>query len=296
MAHSQSVSPSLASRCAAEMLGTFILVLFGCGSVHAAVLTGAQSGLWQVAIVWGVAIMLAVYVVGGISGAHINPAISVALAVWGKFSWKDVLPYAVAQFLGAFVAAAALFAMYTGPLDDLESRKHVVRGQPGSEITAMCYGEYFPNPGALGAGDSVYSAEQHDKLNRLVTPRTAFLAELLGTLLLGLVVAALTDDRHHGGPAAGMAPVFIGLTVSVLISIIAPLTQACFNPARDFGPRVFACLAGWGNVALPGSRGAAIYAVYLAAPIIGAALGMGLYFRLLKNWLPPASLPDRQAR
>lgn len=282
----QRVTPSLLARCLAEVLGTFILVLFGCGSVHAAVLTGAQSGLWQVAIVWGVAIMLATYVVGGISGAHINPAMSVALAVWGKFSWKDVGPYVVAQFAGAFLAAAALFAIYTGHLDDKETRKKVIRGEAGSEITAMCYGEYFPNPGGLAAGDQPYSPEKHEELNHLVTPSTAFIAELLGTLILGLVVAAVTDPRNRAAPTAGLAPVFIGLTVSVLISIIAPLTQACFNPARDFGPRAFAALAGWGHIAWPGTRGAAIYAVYLAAPVLGAVVGVGLYDRIVSRWLP----------
>src|SRR5438876_3141075 len=98
-------SPSLGARCLAEVLGTFILVFFGCGAVHAAVLTGAQTGLWQVAIVWGVAIMLAIYVVGGISGAHINPAITVALATWGLFTWSRVLPYVVSQLVGAVLAA-----------------------------------------------------------------------------------------------------------------------------------------------------------------------------------------------
>ncbi len=74
--------PSLLKKCLAECLGTYLLILFGCGAVHASVLTGAQSGLWQVAIVWGVAIMLAIYTVGAVSGAHINPAITVAFAVW----------------------------------------------------------------------------------------------------------------------------------------------------------------------------------------------------------------------
>src|SRR5262249_46085582 len=96
---------TLSACCFAEVLGTYILIFFGCGAVHAAVLTGAQAGLWQVAIVWGVAIMLAVYVVGGISGAHINPAITVALATWGRFSWKEVLPYIARQLAGALRAA-----------------------------------------------------------------------------------------------------------------------------------------------------------------------------------------------
>src|ERR1700722_8543853 len=104
--------PALAKLCVAEFVGTYLLILLGCGAVHAAVLTGAQSGLWQVAIVWGIAIMLAIYTVGAISGAHINPAITLALAVWGGFSWRSVVPYVIAQVGGAFVAAATLFVLF----------------------------------------------------------------------------------------------------------------------------------------------------------------------------------------
>src|SRR5436190_12262374 len=106
--------PSLVRTLLAEGLGTFILVLFGCGAVHAAVLTGAQSGLWQVAIVWGMGVALAVYCVGGVSGAHINPAITIALATWGRFGWSSVAPYIAAQLGGAILAAACLFVIY-GP-------------------------------------------------------------------------------------------------------------------------------------------------------------------------------------
>src|SRR5262245_2852231 len=116
---------SLAKRCLAEVIGTFILVFFGCGAIHAAMLTGSQSGLWQVAIVWGVAIMAAAYVVGGISGSHINPAVTIALAAWGRFSWPHVLPYVLAQVTGGFLAAAALFAVYSPFLAERENQLHV---------------------------------------------------------------------------------------------------------------------------------------------------------------------------
>src|SRR5262250_914712 len=96
--------PMLGARCVAELLGTFLLVFFGCGAVHTAVLLKAQAGLWQVAVVWGVGIMVAVYLFGGISGAHINPAITLALAAFGGFPWKFVLPYIAHQLVGAFVA------------------------------------------------------------------------------------------------------------------------------------------------------------------------------------------------
>jgi glycerol uptake facilitator protein len=289
---------SLPAKCLAEVLGTFILVFFGLGAVHAAVLTGAQNGLWQVAIVWGIGVMLAIYVVGGVSGAHINPAITVALASWGHFPWRQVGPYVLSQTAGAFLAAAALFAGYQPFLDALEKEKQVVRGGPGSEVTAMCYGEYFPSPAPLSSPplkpyspvQKPYSAEEHDRLNAQVTELSAFAAEVLGTLLLALAVFALTDERNAAAPAARLAPVFIGLTVAVLISVIAPLTQACFNPARDFGPRLFAFLAGWGSIAIPGPRGG-FFTVYILAPTLGAVAGAGLYLRLLRPALPAPQTP-----
>lgn len=275
----------MTARCLAEVLGTYILIFFGCGAVHAAVLTSAQAGLWQVAIVWGVAIMLAVYVVGGISGAHINPAITLALATWGRFAWKEVLPYTISQLAGAFLAAATLFVLFHSFLAEKESKHGVIRGEPGSEITAMCYGEYFPSPGPLGSTPGNYSAETHAALNRLVSEPLAFAAEIVGTLFLALVVFAVTDERNVAAPTGRLAPVFIGLDVAILISVIAPLTQACFNPARDFGPRLFAYLAGWGAVAIPG-RGSGFLTVYILAPLMGAILGGGLYVCLLRPQLP----------
>jgi glycerol uptake facilitator protein len=283
----ESSPPNLAARCLAETLGTFVLVFLGCGAVHAAVLTGAQSGLWQVAIVWGVAIMLACYVFGGISGAHINPAISIALAAWGRFAWRDVGPYVLAQLAGAMLAGGVLLGVFQGFHEAKERDLKLTRGKPGSELTAMCFGEYFPNPGLASTSD-VYRAGDYEKLESLVSWPVAFAAELVGTLLLALVVFAVTDERNVAAPGARLGPGFIGLTVAVLISVIAPLTQACFNPARDWGPRLIAFAGGWGSIAVPGPQGIGCVTVYIVAPILGAVLGGGLYVRGIRPTLPPA--------
>ena len=150
----------------AEAIGTFILVLFGVGAVHAAVLTGAQSGIWQVAIVWGIAIMLAIYTVGSISGAHLNPAITIALATYGRHRWSKVVPYILAQLVGAFVAAAVLFSFFSGFIKAKESDKQVLRGEPGSIVTAMCYGEYFPNVGGIASQAGPLDHKALEKLQR----------------------------------------------------------------------------------------------------------------------------------
>lgn len=272
-------APSSAKLFLAEALGTFLLVLFGCGSVHTAVLMGAQAGLWQVAIVWGLAIMLAIYVVGAVSGAHINPAITVALAAWGRFSWSKVPLYVAAQMFGAMAAAAVLYTAFNSFVVAKEHQRQVARGEPGSVITATCFGEYFPNPGGFAAGNGPLSAGELDAHWGMITHPIAFGVEVLGTAILALVVFAVTDPRNSGAPAMNFAPVLIGLTVSALISILAPLTQACFNPARDFGPRLFAYVAGWGSVAIPGPNGIGFLTVYIIAPIVGAWLGAALYER-----------------
>lgn len=279
--------PPLLKRCVAEFAGTGILMFLGLGIVMTSVLTGAQSGLWQVAIVWGVGVSVGVYTVLGISGGHINPAITVAQAVWRKFPWREVVPYMLAQVAGAFVAAAVLFVVFDPFLKARELEKGVERGAPGSQITAMCFGEFFPSPGPLSNSPGPYSIDEHDRLNALVTEQSAFLSEVMATMVLAMVITAVLDRRNAGAPTPGMGPAFIGLTVAGLVSIFGPLTQACFNPARDVGPRLFAMLAGWGTAALP--RGTGAVTVYVVAPILGAIIGTGLYDRILKSPEPEAS-------
>jgi glycerol uptake facilitator protein len=277
------------------MLGTFILIFFGLGVVHAAVLTGAQTGLWQVAIVWGAAVTIAIYVVGGVSGAHINPAITIMLAFTRRFPPLAVLPYIACQLIGATLAAMVVFVMFDPFLREKEDGLYVKRGDPGSVLTAMCYGEYFPAPGGLGDklgwDDPRTRQGLLEKHFNKVRPSTAFFAEFMGTLLLALVVLAVTDERNRAGPLARLAPAFIGLTIAALISVIAPITQACFNPARDFGPRLFAYWAGWGEVALPGPNGHGFWTVYNVAPIAGAFAGGGLYLAFVRPFLPSTIEP-----
>jgi glycerol uptake facilitator protein len=278
----------------AEALGTFILVVFGCGAVHAAVLTGAQSGLWQVAIVWGMGVALAAYSVGGVSGAHINPAMTIALAIWRKFPWKLVGPYVAVQLVGAFLAAAFLFTIYSPSIDRKHELIGVKKGDLGSIVTASCYGEFFPAPGGALTAEGKWSEPEWEVFQARATFREAFIAEVLCTAVLALVVFAVTDPKNSAAPTGFLAPLVIGLTVAALISIIAPLTQCCLNPARDFGPRLFTFFAGWGSAVLPGPNGyEGVFGVYILAPIIGAGIGGGLYELLVA---PAFALPSTTQR
>src|ERR1043166_4474303 len=122
-----------------EFLGTFLLVFFGCGSVATAVLTGAQVGIFQVAIVWGLGIATAIHLTASLSGAHLNPAVTVSLATWGHFPTARGLPYIAAQMTGALLASGVLFLIYRDALNAYETAHAITRGGPGSEATAMIF-------------------------------------------------------------------------------------------------------------------------------------------------------------
>lgn len=267
--------PSLLGECTAEFIGTMILVFFGVGAVNAAVLAGAQQGLWQVAVVWGVAIALAIYATAAVSGSHLNPAITVAMAFWRGFPKRKILPYVLAQVAGAFCGSLILFGLFHGLVTHFEATRHLVRGGPGSELSAMVFGEYFPNPAMIGTSPEAY---------RTVSHLTAMFGEAVGTAFLACFIFALTEPRNPQAPRF-LVPLFVGLAVSIVISIIAPLTQAGLNPARDFGPRLVAYLFGWGRVAIPGPRGG-FFTVYILSPILGALFGAGVYNCLVRCYLP----------
>ena len=254
-----------------EFFGTFLLVFFGCGSVCAAVLTGAQVGVFQVAIVWGLGIATAIYLTGSLSGAHLNPAVTVSLAVWSDFPKARVLPYFITQMLGAFAGAAVLYFVFGDALRAYERANSITRGQTGSEATAMVFGEFFPSPGGKPLTDTARAR---------ISPAKAFGAEVIGTAVLLLVIFCATDARNQAHPRA-LTAATIGLTVTLLISLLGPLTMACFNPARDLAPRLFSSLAGWGQVPFQ-ANGNGWWTVYIAAPLLGGLLGGGIYRAFFK--------------
>jgi glycerol uptake facilitator protein len=129
----------------AEFCGTFILVFFGCGVVHTATLCGAQAGLWQIAIVWGLAVAFGIYVSGAISGGHLNPAMTLAFAVNRRMPFREVVPYWCGQFSGAFCAAAVLYFLFAPSMKVFEREEGL---EPNSIVTARCYGEYYSSPHA----------------------------------------------------------------------------------------------------------------------------------------------------
>ncbi|MCE2457413.1 MAG: aquaporin [Dehalococcoidia bacterium] len=182
-----------------ETIGTYILVLFGIGSVAAAVATGAQMGLWQVAVVWAFGVALAIYVSANVSGAHLNPAVSLAFAIFrrSEFSFRMLPLYWTAQLLGAILAGVTILAVFSPFIVRFESDNGIVRGEAGSQLSAMMFGEYFPNPAMYGTGPDAAA---------LISPAGAAFVEGFGTAILALVIFSLTDRRNAGLSTRNMTP------------------------------------------------------------------------------------------
>ena len=250
-----------------ESLGTFILTLFGCGSVAVAVLFGEYTSIFQIAIVWGLAVALAIYVTRYLCPAHLNPAVSVSM-VLGKRMPAGKLPgYLLAQFVGAMLAGAMIFWLFNPSIETYELAHGIERGTAASVDTARMFGEFYPNPG--------------DALVSTVSLPLAIASEAVGTFILVLFIFCFTEDCNVGRPDSNIAPLFIGLTVSICITLVAPLTQAGLNPARDFGPRVVAWIAGWGSAAFPDSVGGFFW-VYILGPILGGAVATYFFTKVLE--------------
>jgi len=251
----------LLAQCVAEFWGTFFFLIFGVCSVSAAAIMGAQQGLWQVAVVWGFGVTLSIYAAGPISGAHMNPAVSLAFALLrpDDFPMYKLGPYMMAQLLGATMSGLINLLMYNNAIEYFEKNTGIVRGSPESVRTAMAFGEYFPNPAMYPGNDTLYGV------------LGALLVEAFGTGVLMFFILSLTSPALPKAFRDNAAPFFIGFTVASLISLLAPITQGGFNPARDFGPRIVAALAGWGEVAIPAPHNA--FWIYIVGPFIGAPIG-----------------------
>ena len=250
-----------------ELLGTLILVFIGCCTVAVTVLFSAHAGLFQVAAVWGVGVTLAIYATRHLSCAHLNPAVSLAMVIAGRMNPRKLPVYLAAQFTGGFLASLFLYLIFSSSIASFEQMNHIVRGTGDSTKTAMIFSEYFPNPTSPDTCK--------------VSLTTAFSVELTGTFILVLMIFLLTEGCNVGRPSSEFSPVLIGLTVTAIIGIFAPLTQAGLNPARDFGPRLFAYLAGWGKIAIPGPRGG-FFTVYILGPLAGGSIAALLFGKVLE--------------
>ena len=246
---------------AAELLGTFTLVVFGVGVVAQVILGGGNNGEYlSINLGWGLAVTMGAYVAGGISGAHLNPAVTLALAVHRGFAWRKVLPYCLAQLAARLLASALVYFTYHEALDKFDDGQRTLE-------TAGIWATY---PQAF-----------------LSTFPGGFVDQLVGTALLMMAILAITDERNMGVPKA-IVPVLVGAVV-LLIGMTYGLNAGyAINPARDFGPRVFTYFAGWGSQVFTAHDG--WWWVPIVAPCVGAVVGGFAYDLLITRNLSAESL------
>lgn len=251
---------SLTAEVLAEFIGTMVLLAFGNGVVAMVVLFGhgqtgevVNGGWTNITLAWGLAVTLGVYVAGRISGAHLNPAVTLALAVFRKFSWAKVIPYVIAQIAGAFAGAAVVYWEYKPQFDVFD---------PGRTHSAGVFTTFpaFANLPSAGLFD-----------------------QILGTALLLLLIFAVTDRRNLA-PSNSIAPLVIGLIVVAIGMSFGSLYGYAINPARDFGPRLLTVVAGFKNNGL--TDGTNAYWIPIIGPLIGGLAGAAIYDWGIGRWLP----------
>jgi MIP family channel proteins len=247
---------------AAEFLGTFVLIMFGAGVVAQFVLSGQTSGQYlSINVAWALGVTLGVYVAAGVSGAHLNPAVTLALAVRRGFAWSKVLPYVAGQFAGAFVASAVVYLTYHEALAAFDGGVRQVLGPQG---TAGIWATY-PQPYL-----SVFPG--------------GFIDQVVGTALLVGIIFALSDARNFSPPAR-LTPLLVGLLVLAIGAAFGHNAGYAINPARDLGPRLFTALAGWGPEVFRAGNG--WWWVPVVAPCVGGIIGAFTYDLLIGNHHPP---------
>jgi MIP family channel proteins len=262
----------LSAALTAEFLGTLLLVLLGDGVVASAFLLEKGSDWIIITTGWALAVTLAVYLSGKVSGSHINPAVTLALALRRGFPRDRVLPYWAAQLAGAFAGAALVYLNYYEAFQAFEAKHEITRGL--LEANGKLAG-----PAAGGAGVfATYPRFDNLALN--------LLSEFLGTLVLVLAVFALTDP-HNQPPGANLTPVLVGCVVWAIGLSLGGLTGYAINPARDFGPRLASALFGWGTAVFRSHNG--YFWVPLVAPLAGGVAGGLLYDLAIGRFLYPVS-------
>jgi glycerol uptake facilitator protein len=254
--------PTLWAQLVAEFLGTFVLILFGTGVVAMVVLFPGKNagevvhgGYTNITIGWGLAVTMGIYVAGKISGAHLNPAVTLSLAVFRGFPWRNVLPYSLAQIAGAFAGAALVYRNYAPAFHQVD---------PGLEKTA---GIFTTFPAFAGM------------------PQAGLLDQTIGTGLLLLLILAITDE-WNAPPGANLAPLMIGLVVVAIGMSFGGMHGYAINPARDFGPRLFTVMAGFRNNGI--TDGTQVWWVPIVGPLIGGLLGSALYEFGIRPFLKPS--------
>ncbi|GBQ68926.1 glycerol uptake transporter [Ameyamaea chiangmaiensis NBRC 103196] len=258
------IDKKLLGELIAEMVAVFIIILFGDSVAAMYTLydpSPYKTAYWGVCIVWGLGVTIAIYVTGAVSGTHANPAVTIALATFRGFSWKKTPLYIVAQVLGGFLGAAAVYALFSPVIDHFNEVHHFTRALDGGAA-----GVFFTHPGEA------------------VTPMHSLLVQTILTGMLVFGIFAITCEYNTMAPQANSGALIIGLLVATIGASAGYLDAWAINPARDFGPRLFCYFAGWGPQALPAPQN--YWWVPVLGPTLGGLVGGGAYYVLIRPFMP----------
>lgn len=270
--------PSLRSIIAGEFLGTLLLIVLGDGVVASVTLLDKKADWIVITTGWGLAVTLAVYVSGRLSGGHLNPAVTLALAARGEVAWSRVLPYWAAQLGGAFAGAWVVYLDYAAAFAAFEAKHNIIRGTlEGGKLAGEAAG---------GAGVFATYPAFDGLLGNLFS-------EFLGTAVLLFGVRAVTD-RRNAAPKMNLEPILIGAVVWAIGLSLGGLTGYAINPARDLGPRLASSLLGWGTAVFCSHGG--YFWVPIVGPLAGGVFGAALYDLAIHRLLPPADEPSPPGR
>jgi len=249
----------------AEFLGTFVLIVFGVGVVAQTVLSrGAAGTPLSINIAWGLAVTMACYVSAGVTGSHLYPAVTLAFAVHCIFPWSRVAPYVLAPVVGALVAPVVVYVTYREAIDAFDGGVRQVIGPQGTAGIWATYPQSFL---------SVFPG--------------GFVDQVVGTALLVGVIFGISDTRNSSVPP-GVAPIIVGLLVILIGATFGFNSGYAINPARDFGPRLFTAVAGWGLDVFRAGHGWSW--VPIVAPCLGAIMGGWIYDLCVGNRFVDAPL------
>lgn len=258
---------SLWAELKAEFLGTLILIMIGDGVVAMVNLFGTgvpgeivKGGYTNITLAWGLAVTFGIYVAGEISGAHLNPAVTLALAMFRDFPWKKVIPYSLAQLAGAFTAAAVVFWNY---------RPAFAAHDPHLEKTAGVFTTFPAFP---------------------AYPMAGLVDQIIGTALLVMLIFAVVDDRARI-PVGNLAPLMVGGVVVAIGMGWGGMHGYAINPARDFGPRLFTAIAGFQHNGL--TDGTHEWIVPVVGPLIGGVLGAWIFEQGIGKHLSPKATAEK---
>jgi len=250
-AHSKlQITNPLVSEVLAEIMGTFMIIVMGDACVAAAVMANGDHGNpVSIGIGWGLAVTLAIMTTGSNSPAHLNPAITITNAVYGRFPWKKVVPYVVAQIFAGWLAAACVYISYINYFPDF-----------GYNDTSATIFTTLPKPGVSNA--------------------ISFFVEFIGTMILMFVVYSTADAKNtHNEKNSG--PIIVGASVALLVFAFQCVNGIALNPARDMGPRIFISMAGWGSDAF--TYNSYYFWIPSVATTLGAIFGGGIYILMIEN-------------